>query len=74
MDQYEEVVLVDLSPNKLHRSEGGGGWLIHHCNHAALSLCYVSENKNKPQTNLGGKKRLLDLHYYVDVLCHMAGY
>lgn len=59
MDRYEEVVLVDLSPNKLYRSEGGDGWLIHRCNHeaAALSPCYISENKNKTQTNLGGKKK-----------------
>lgn len=59
MDRYEEVVLVDLSPNKLYRSEGGDGWLIHRCNHeaAALSPCYISENKNKTQTNLGGEKK-----------------
>lgn len=43
MDRYEEVLAVEVSPNKQHTSEREDGWLIHHCNHetTALSPCHI---------------------------------
>lgn len=54
MDWYEEVVLVEVSPNKQNRFEEEGGWLIHHCNQetAALSPCHILKKKNETKPKL----------------------
>lgn len=78
MDWYEEVVLlVEGRPNKQLRLERKDGWLICHCkpwNKCPVSLPYTWKAKTKTQLSLGGKERLLALHYFMDVVCLTTGY
>lgn len=76
MDWYEEVVLVtDVSSNKQHRFERDDGLLIHHCKHerATLSPCHVLK-KTKLRWAWGWGGRLLDLHYFMDMVYLTTGW
>lgn len=72
MDWYEEVV-VEVSPDKQHTFKMGDGWLIHHCSHETPALCLCRIIKNKNWDEFGRTKRLLGVHYCVDMVCLMSG-